>query len=74
MWWFLANLDFWQWLWVIVLGLLVVVGWLWVVVLGWQWLRTVPLIDLWVFFYSGMYYCIVVDILFYCDVYIILLC
>ena len=31
MWWFLANLDFWQWLWVVVHGLLVVVGWLWVV-------------------------------------------
>ena len=28
MWWFLANLDFWQWLWEVVLGLLVVVGWL----------------------------------------------
>ena len=28
MWWFLANLDFWQWLWVVVHGLLVVVGWL----------------------------------------------
>ena len=28
MWWFLANLDFWPWLWVVVLGLLVVVGWL----------------------------------------------
>ena len=27
-WWFLANLDFWQWLWVVVLGLLVVGGWL----------------------------------------------
>ena len=32
MWWFLANLDFWQWLWAVVLGLLVVLGWLWVVV------------------------------------------
>ena len=28
MWWFLAKLDFWQWLWVVVHGLLVVVGWL----------------------------------------------
>ena len=34
----MANLDFWQWLWVVVLGLLVVVGWLWAVVFGWQWL------------------------------------
>ena len=32
MWCFLADLDFWQWLRVVVLGLLVVVGWLWVVV------------------------------------------
>ena len=32
MWWFLTDLDFWQWLWVVVLGLLVVVRWLWVVV------------------------------------------
>ena len=70
MWWFLANLDFWQWLWVVVLGLLVVVGWLWAVVLGWQWLW----IGLWCFFCSEMYYFIVVDILFYYDVYIILLC
>ena len=30
-WWFFANLDFWQWLWVVVLGLLVVVGWLFLV-------------------------------------------
>ena len=43
MWWFLVNLDFWQWLWVVVLGLLVVVGWLWAVVLGWQWLWRVVL-------------------------------
>ena len=28
----------------------------------------------WYFFGSGMYYFIVVDILLYCDVYIILLC
>ena len=34
----MANLDFWQWLWVVVLGLLVVGEWLWVVVFGWQWL------------------------------------
>ena len=27
-----------------------------------------------IFFCSGMYYFIVIDILFYCDVYIILLC
>ena len=47
MWWFLVNLDFWQWLWVVVLGLLVVVGWLWAVVLGWQWLW----IGLWCFFF-----------------------
>ena len=46
----------------------------WVVVLGWQWLWIMPLIGLWCFFFgSGMYYFIVVDILFYCDVYIILL-
>ena len=44
----------------------------WVVV----WLWIVPLINLWVFFFffgSGIYYFILVDILFYCDVYIILL-
>ena len=77
MWWFLANLDFWQWLWVVVVGLLVVVGWLWVVVLGWLWLWIVPLIGLWCFFFffgSEMYYFIVIDILLHCDVYIILLC
>ena len=47
----------------------------WVVVLGWQWLWIVPLIGLWCFFFfcSRMYYFIIVDILFYCDVYIILL-
>ena len=50
-WWFLANFDFWQSLWVVVLGLLVFVGWLWVVVLGWQWLWIVPLIGLWCFFF-----------------------
>ena len=38
MWWFLVNLDFWQWSRMVVLGLLVVVGWLWAVVFGWQWL------------------------------------
>ena len=31
MWWFLANLDFWQWLWVVVLDLLVIVGWLFLI-------------------------------------------
>ena len=49
----------------------------WVVVLSWQWLWIVPLISLWCFFFflgSGMYYFIIVDILSYCDVYIILLC
>ena len=70
MWWFLANLDFWQWLWVVALGLLVVVGWLWAVALGWSWWW----IGLWCFYCSEMDYFIVVDILFYCDVYIILLC
>ena len=44
-----------------------------VVVLGWQWLWIVPLIDLWCFFSSEIYYFTVVDILFYYDVYIILL-
>ena len=55
----------------IVLGLLVVVGWLWAVVLDWQWWW----IGLWVFFFfgSGTYYFIVVNILLYCDIYIILL-
>ena len=47
------------------LGLLVVVGWLWVVGSG------CGLCCLWCFFGSRMYYFIVVDILFYCDVYII---
>ena len=59
MWWFLANLDFWQWLWVVVHGLLVVVGWLSLVGRG------------------GGSVCgvfIVVNILLYCDIYIILLC
>ena len=37
----------------------------WVVVLGWQWLWIAPLIGLWCFFGSEMYYFIVVDILFY---------
>ena len=49
----------------------------WVVVGGCSWLVVVMdyAIDRFViFFYSGMYYFIVVDILFYCDVYIILLC
>ena len=58
----------------VVVGLLVVVGWLWVVVLGWQWLWIVPLIGLWCFFGNRMYYFIIVSILFYYDVYIILLC
>ena len=56
MWWFLANLDFWQWLWVVVHGLLVVVGWLflvgnggcWVVVGGCSWLAV--LVDRFVVF------------------------
>ena len=60
------------------LGLLVVIGWLWVVVLGWQWLFLVGsgcgLCRLWCFFGSRIYYFIVVDILFYCSKYIILLC
>ena len=30
-WWFLTDLDFWQWLWVVELDLLVVVGWLFLV-------------------------------------------
>ena len=72
MWWFLANLDFWQWLWVVVLGLLVVVGWLFLVGSGCGLCN----IGLWYFFFFGseMYYFIIVDILFYCDIYIILLC
>ena len=53
------------------LGLLVVVGWLW-------WLFLVGsgcgLCRLWCFFGSRIYYFIVVDILFYCNKYIILLC
>ena len=54
----------------VVLGLLIVVGWLWAVDLGWPcwW------IDLWCFYCSEIDYFIVVDILFYCDIYIILLC
>ena len=53
----------------VVLGLLVVVGWLRAVVLGWPcwW------IGLWCFYCSEIDYFIVIDILFYCDVYIILL-
>ena len=48
----------------------VVVRWLWAVVLGWPcwW------IGLWCFYYSEIDYFIIVDILFYCDIYIILLC
>ena len=38
-------------------------------------LQNLQMIDLWFFFFgSRVYYFIVVDILFYCDVYIILLC
>ena len=39
-------------------------------------LQNVQIIGLWCFFFFGseVYYFIVVDILFYCDVYIILLC
>ena len=84
----MANLDFWQWLWVVVLGLLVVVGWLWavaggcfwlaMVVVGWLWAIVLGWlcwwIGLWCFYCSEIDYFIVVDILFYCDVYIILLC
>ena len=60
----------WRWLWVAmevagVLGLLIV-------------LKNIQIIGLWCFFFfffgSKVYYFIVVDILFYCDVYIILLC
>ena len=60
----------WRWLWVAVevagvLGLLIV-------------LKNIQIIGLWCFFFfffgSEVYYFIVVDILFYCDVYIILLC
>ena len=56
----------------IVLGLLVVVGWLWAVVFGWQWLWAVVLgwpcwwIGLWCFYCNEIDYFIVVDILFYC--------
>ena len=50
----------------------------WVVVGGCSWLAVVVdcAIDQFVvfFFGSGMYYFIVVDILFYCDAYIIFLC
>ena len=42
----------------------------WVVVGGWPWWW----IGLWCFYFSEIDYFIVVDILFYCDVYIILLC
>ena len=71
MWWFLANLDFWQWLWVVVLGLLVIVGWLFLIGSGCGLCN----IDLWYFFFgSEMYYFIIVDILFYCDIHIILFC
>ena len=58
----------------VVLCLLVVVGRLRLVVLGWQWLWIVPLIDGVFFLGSRMYYFIVVNILFYCDIYIILFC
>ena len=60
----------WRWLWVAVevagvLGLLI-------------FLKNIQIIGLWCFFFfffgSEVYYFIVVDILFYCDVYIILLC
>ena len=50
------------------LGLLVVVGWLFLVGSG------CGLCCLWCFFGSRIYYFIVADILFYCSVYIILLC
>ena len=58
----------------VVLCLLVVVGWLRVVVLGWQCLWIVPLIDGVFFLGSRMYYFIVVNILFYYNIYIILFC
>ena len=45
-------------------------GRLWTVVLGWPWWW----IGLWCFYCSEMDYFIIVDMLFYCDVYIILLC
>ena len=50
------------------LGLLVVVGWLFLVGSG------CGLCRLWCFLGSRIYYFIVIDILFYCSVYIILLC
>ena len=53
----------------VVLGLLVVVGWLFLVGSGCE-----SVCGVFLFFCSGMYYFIVIDILFYCDVYIILLC
>ena len=47
----------------------------WVVVLGWQWLWIVQYrFVVFFFFGSEMYYFIIVDILFYCDIHIILLC
>ena len=46
------------------------VGVFWSIVLGWPWWW----IGLWCFYCNEMDYFIVVDILFYCDIYIILLC
>ena len=53
----------------VVLGLLVVVGWLWAVVRDWSWWW----IGLCCFYCSEMDYFIVVNILFYYSKYIILL-
>ena len=60
----------------VVLGLLVVVGWLWAVVFGWQWLLLDGCGQLFLVGRVSGSICgifIVVDILFYCDIHIILL-
>ena len=58
---FFPAVDWWWWWW-----------WLWL----WLWLmvEVVVVSAVEVFFDSGIYYFIVMVILFYCDVYIILLC
>ena len=62
---------------VVVSGCSLLASCCWVVAGGCSWLAVVVdcTIDRWCFFLgSRMYYFIVVDILFYCDVYIILFC
>ena len=59
---FLPTVDWWWWWWMFVLC------WVWVAMFGYQETLRKSRKFVWI------YYFIVVDILFYCDVYIILLC